>query len=546
MENKRIQVFDFEALNWNKLYAVGIYAGDRAIYLAEEGKPNAYFAEWLLENLESGICAYAHNGGRYDFLFIFEYCEKVGLTPYALKLIHGSIAEFRLRYKDKKFLFRDSLLILPASLKRLTQDFDVPHKKLELDYGKGMKDPRFAEYFKNDLYGLYEVLLSSGLTDHLTIASCAMANFKKDFYRAAMERNIKAMEMYFRDAYKGGRVEIFKLYGKDLNYYDVNSLYPSVMYDYEYPLPIANNFKKVYKFDKGKLGVYDVSIEIDKLEIPVLHKNISGKFIFPIGRFKGRYYTPEIVKAMEMGYKVKVIFGYEFIKTDYMFRDYVDYFYMIKTESVGAKKQVAKLLLNSLYGKFGQKREQEVNAFIKDGTISNLNFITKKYWDEHSTYIHPEIAGLITAYARTRLYEIFQKAGVENVYYCDTDSVITDSTLPVSNTLGELKQEDKIKEFIALAPKLYAYSTVKNEIKIKSKGFKAENFTFDDFRKGLSGDISVFEENRERLATIKERYRRTGIDTFAGLLNIQKRLRGLYDKRVVVDGIHTKPLNIIE
>lgn len=539
------QVFDYEAYNWNKAYAVGIYDGSDLKILAEDGKDNFYFTEWLLENLKDRIIAYAHYGGRYDFMFIFEYCEKYKLKPYGLKLINGTVAEFRLKYKNKTLIFRDSGLILPASLKRLTYDFNVEHKKLEMDYDIGLKDARFKDYFTNDLKGLYEVLDISNLISHLTIASSAMYNFSHIFYLDKMERNTDSVERFFRDAYKGGRTEIFKLYGKDLNYYDINSLYPSVMYDFEYPLPIKNNFKKVFKLNKDKLGVYNITAEVEDLQIPVLHKNINGKFIFPVGRLNGLYYTQEILKAVEMGYKIKVNYGYEFLKTGYIFKSYVEHFYNLKKTETGSKRAIAKLMLNSLYGKFGQRRDREVHHLVVDGSLSNLNYSAKKYWDSETDFIHPEIAGMITANARTRLYNLFQKAGLDRVYYCDTDSIITDTVLSTSNELGDIKQEDRIKEFIALRPKLYGYLNVNKEIIIKAKGFKEGNINFADFENGLfKQDLTGFEENRDKMASFKERFIRNDVSHFADLIKINKHLRGFYDKREILNDFSTKPLKI--
>ena len=542
MESGRLQVFDFEALNWNKLYAVGIYDGKDIKYIAEKGRDNYYFTRWLMDNLEPDVIAYAHNGGRYDFIFVLQFCERENLKPYALKVIHGTVGEFRVKYKGKVLRFRDSMLILPASLKSLTYSFDVVHKKLEMDYDIGIDDSRFKDYFANDLYGLYEVLEASGLTSKLTIASNALSVFRSIFYTDKMERNSDDFENLFRKGYKGGRTEIFKMRGKDLNYYDINSLYPSVMYDFKYPLPIKDNFKKVSEFHPDKLGYYYIDAEIKDLKIPVLFYSMNGKFCFPVGKFQGFYYTPEINKAIEMGYKINVHFGYEFIKTDYLFRGYVEHFYKIKSESSGAKKAIAKLMLNSLYGKFGQRRNMEVNSFINDGTVSNMNYNIKKYWDEKSDFIHPEIVGLVTSYARVRLYELFQKAGLDKIYYCDTDSIITDTVLPTSSRLGDIKLEDKISEFIALAPKLYSYKNTSGDILIKSKGFKSEQFSFADFEAGLSGNTDKFIENRERLASFKERFKRKAVTQFSDLIQAKKRLRVLYDKRKIIDGYDTIPL----
>ena len=128
------------------------------------------------------------------------------------------------------------------------------------------------------------------------------------------------------------------------------------------------------------------------------------------------------------------------------------------------------------------------------------------------------------------------------LYYCDTDSIITDTVLPTSSRLGDIKLEDKISEFIALAPKLYSYKNTSGDILIKSKGFKSEQFSFADFEAGLSGNTEKFIENRERLASFKERFKRKAVTQFSDLIQAKKRLRGLYDKRKIIDGYDTIPL----
>ena len=547
MDLQGLQVFDFEALNWNRLYAIGIYNGKELKILAEPDKDNSYFVKWLLDNLEPDVIAYAHNGGRYDFLFIFEYLEKlgIGVKPYNLKVIHGSIAQFSLKWNNKRLIFRDSFLILPMGLKSLTYDFDVEHKKLTMEYNVGIEDKNFSEYFKNDLMGLYEVLRLSGLTKHLTIASNTMDIFTHIFYKDKMTANELPIENVFREGYRGGRTEIFKSYGTDLKYYDINSLYPSVMINNEYPLPIKDNFNKVFKINRDKLGIYKINADIENLNIPVLPMRKDNKLIFPIGHISGLYYTPEILKAEQMGYDISVEYGYEFKKTEPIFKGYIEHFYDIKKHSEGSKKAIAKLMLNSLYGKFGQRREQENYRFIEDGTISNLNYSAVKYFDSHSNFIHPEIAGMITANARVKLYELFEKAGLNNVYYCDTDSIITDSVLSTSNELGDIKLVDKIKEFIAISPKLYAYVKTDSEVDIKARGFKVKELKYEHFVKAhFEQDYNGFVEERDRVASFKERFKRRAVNKFADLIVVKKSIKTLYNKRILIDKINTIPIKV--
>ncbi|MGC8621728.1 MAG: DNA polymerase [Caldisphaera sp.] len=541
-------VFDIEALDWNKVYAIGFFDGKELKILAEKGKPNNYFISWLFDNLPSKKVFYAHNGGRYDFLFIFDWLQENKIKPYGLRLVHGSVAEFRVKYKDKVLIFRDSYLILPNSLKKLTVDFNVEHKKLEMDYDIGIDDERFNDYFKNDILGLYEVIQKSGLYSHLTIASNSISVFRDEYYGKKFSANEYRVEEFFRKAYHGGRTEIFRLYGENLKYYDVNSLYPFVMHKYKYPIPEANNFK-IIKEPSQEItneGLYFAKVSIDNLLIPVLPVKES-KLIFPIGTFTGWFYGSELLLARRMGYLINIKKAIEF-KTDYIFKDYISYYYNIKKTHTGSQKAIAKLMLNSLYGKFGQKREREnyeLSDFIEGHLSNSVSLKIHKYVDIDSTFIHPEIAGMITANARAELYSLFLKAGLKNIYYCDTDSILTDVSLPTSNELGDIKLEDEIKEYISLLPKVYAYKRYNGDIVIKAKGLDSEKLSYNDFFYSLkSGDLSNFKDERERINTFKEHFRRLGSIDYTSKIKLIKKLNKGYDKRIINNDFTTSPLFI--
>ena len=82
--------------------------------------------------------------------------------------------------------------------------------------------------------------------------------------------------------------------------------------------------------------------------------------------------------------------------------------------------------------------------------IGSLAFSTKEYYDFYSQFLHSEIAALITSYARVHLYELMEKAGLEHIYYCDTDSIFTDIAMQTNNELGGIKNEAVIDDFIAV------------------------------------------------------------------------------------------------
>jgi hypothetical protein len=548
-------VFDIETKGWDKIYAIGIYDGVNLKIFTEKQKNNDGYIEWLLDNLKDGDIVYAHNGGRFDFLFVIEYMKNNKIKPFNFNLIHGSVAMFTIKYKDKRITFKDSMLILPFSLRQLTNDFDVKHKKLEMDYELGLEDERFNDYFANDLYGLYEVLEQvPELRSKLTIASNCINVFRNIFYKQKFTRNNYNVNELFRKGYFGGRTEIFKLYGTKLYYYDINSLYPYVMSNFKYPLPIRDNYTKVFKYNGD--GYYFIKAEIDNKYIPVLPYRMqkSKKLIFPLGKFSGWYYSPEIELAKQEGYKIKVYKGYSFNKVDYLFKDYVDYYYKIKKNSSGAKKAVAKLMLNSLYGKFGQHDFLTSYSFDYDKkdevewgkAYSPLFNMKEKKYLANQDFVHPEISGMITSYARVTLYNLFKRADFD-VYYCDTDSIFTSKLLKTSNALGDIKEEAQVKEFVALAPKVYAYTDMNDGYYSHIKGMRKGEFGYDVFKKALyTQDMSEFKMTFDRLASFKEakiHHRNTYTTTNI----LVKTLKSVYDKRKIQRNYwDTYPLTVKE
>ena len=95
------------------------------------------------------------------------------------------------------------------------------------------------KYFHNDLLCLYEVMLKANkqifidydtdLKDSLTISSLAARIFLTKYYNNnILLINKTSMYKDIKEAYFGGITEVYKPYGHNLYYYDVNSLYPYI------------------------------------------------------------------------------------------------------------------------------------------------------------------------------------------------------------------------------------------------------------------------------------------------------------------------------
>lgn len=546
-------VFDIEAYNWNEIYAIGYYSNTKISICKDKLESNNQYIEYLLSQIDKPI-VYAHNGGAYDFLFIMDYIKdnpKIKVSKFVL--INGKIISFKIKFNGKSITFKDSYAILPSSLYNLTKSFDVKHKKLRLDYELGIKDNRFNEYFRNDLIGLYEVLIESGLTHKLTIASNSINIFKNEYYKyGTFSRNSDKIDNFFRLAYKGGRVELIKTYGEGLYYYDINSLYPYVMQQYQYPLIQRNNYELTKEYIPNICGIYECNVKLDYIYIPLLHTTLNNKMIYPYGTFKGYYTNREIEKALKLGYEIEVIKGYTFNNTEYIFKDYVDYYYNIKKNNEGSKKEIAKLLLNSLYGKFGQKRNMIKYSINPIKNIKNNEFLTifnnmgiskTKSYNFYSNFLHSEISALITANARLKLYELIERAGMNNVYYYDTDSIITSYQLNTSANLGDIKKVANIDEFIGISAKLYAYKN-KDGIHITAKGFNISELKYNDFLDAHKGDLSKIHTSKE----VIRKFRNSIIShssNFSEIYKLDRTLINQYSKRIIdKNGIDTKPIKV--
>jgi hypothetical protein len=179
---------------------------------------------------------------------------------------------------------------------------------------------------------------------------------------------------------------------------------------------------------------------------------------------------------------------------------------------------LAKILLNSLYGRFGMDDNfTEVNVIHKnyypdfenefldsiletsdlgDYKLVIYKLPENKTRNEENTHnISIGIAAAITGYARIHMSQFKNNPDI-NLYYTDTDSVYTDSNIDESlisdTTLGKLKLENVCKKAIFLAPKVYCLETEDNNLIYKVKGLKHEiELTMDDFEKLLYKDVFI-------------------------------------------------------
>ena len=174
------------------------------------------------------------------------------------------------------------------------------------------------------------------------------------------------------------------------------------------------------------------------------------------------------------------------------------------------QRQIAKLNLNSLWGKLAQnpfhsQTEYTTDAFryfqlLNDDTkevTSILQLSDKMVQVNYKTYSHctptyrdgkSVIGSHVTARARQVLLKGMLELGGGRVLYHDTDSIIYTSKegepeIELGCNLGEWEDEckdpdaDWLVDFVSLGPKTYAYRTKQGKCVVKCKGVSLDNRT---------------------------------------------------------------------
>lgn len=414
------------------------------------------FFEWLQD--KNTVC-YFHNL-KFDGEFILSYLLRNGYKYADTKepktfdtLISDTGAWYSITVifdkknkKYKKVTFYDSLKKLPFKVSTISKAFNLDDEKLEIDY-KAYRAPDHEltdeerAYIVNDcriVAAALKIQFSKGLTK-MTNASDALNGYKEIIDKKNFERWFPILpidlDSDIRRAYKGGFVYLNPKY-KDARglqgiTLDVNSLYPSVMYESVLPFGYPMYFEgKPTTDDKYNLFIVRIECAFDLKpdHIPTLQLKNTRRFV------ETEYLTTSDGDIIEMTltsvdlallidhydlYNLRYINGYKFKGVTGLFKEYIDYWGNIKATTKGAERQLAKLMLNSLYGKFATNP----NATKKKPLI-DLDEVVQYTLDDPDTRdpVYTAMGAFITAYARNKTIRAAQ-AVYDRFIYADTDSL---------------------------------------------------------------------------------------------------------------------------
>ena len=360
-------------------------------------------------------------------------------------------------------------------------------------------------------------------------------------------------EKWLRFSYYGGLCtpcyENIEKYKNNKNHngvvLDVNSLYPYIMTNRLLPYgdgcyrnrpykDMSEEYKNERPLYVQEITIYDLEVKKNKMPFIQVKNNkyFSGREIIKNNIKNGKKVTIVLrlcsplfellfecynVKCYELGGHMA------FRGANNLFNNYISFWKEVKETSTGAKRAVAKLRQNGLYGKFGMNNNDNIVEFKNDNGI----FKVEKGEEYIGTSVYLPMATFITSYAKQYLVQAIN-SNYERFLYCDTDSLHLYGTLEEvkgvnigKNTYGYWDNEDKFLNYKYLSPKRYAELCEQPKEKIDKETkkciYKLDNITFYKWTIKCCGltdsimnnvnDVNVFDICEYDVKTIKKMFK---------------------------------------
>lgn len=473
---------------------------------------------------------YFHNL-KFDGIFILEWALKKGYTYSQDKkpmTYNAIISKMNLFYKIeliikkekksyKRVTFYDSLKKLPMSVERIGKGFKLEHNKMKVeeDFYKKYRSRNHTlteiekEYLRDDIRVIstaLQIQFSQGLTK-MTMGSDALNGYKTIIGETTFKNLFpilsEEMDSQIRLAYRGGVTYASEKYvGKIIKnglVYDVNSLYPYVMFSKYLPYGKPIFFNGKYKEDK----LYNLHIQELSCQFKLKENHIPTIQIKNDKKYKPNEYIKESIGVTTLHltnvdldlffehyevWDIDYTCGLKFRSRNDMFTTYIAKWTAVKVANTGAIRELAKLMLNSLYGKFGTNTDVSGRYAILDE-----NGIVKMVDDEPKSRepVYTAIAVWTTSYGRELTLRTAQE-NFDRFAYCDTDSVhlvgLEEPKISIHPTeLGKWKQEGQFTWAKFIGAKCYV-EEIDGKLQVTVAGMVDEQkkmVTKENFEVGL-------------------------------------------------------------
>ena len=466
---------------------------------AEDGKAYSKKQPYTYESLHNDM------GARYSYKLWF---------PYRAKDRHKYVHAFEIH---------DFAKFVAGGLARLLVALDVtdnegnPVRKLTMEYQDvdpfNMKQEEI-DYCCNDVKGLYFGVKKFGSvveevsngeshifgtdTNVMTAGGLAKRELLRSLYpnvkpcyrlsRYQKQHPLTAeQDKYLREnhLYRGGISFVNERYrgkllkasemGSPMYRYDVNSEYPYSMASIRdlVGAPCKKRIEDYLKMSEEERERYECVYILESVTgkpkrnmLPIWYDPFKKKYVSLVDEnarhlmFKREF--DEMLKWYDLEYTIDYVLLWK--RGDYVYRPFVEKYYEIKAQSKrdgnAVMQAVAKLLLNSSYGKLSERSERVTGHYELNEDTGAIHFVTDDVEQSTST-MNVAIGALVTAFARTyilsHIREICKGNPKKYFVYIDTDSVHAFAEYDKADafTLGAFKLEAKCEAVKYLLPKTY-------------------------------------------------------------------------------------------
>lgn len=520
----------------------------------------------------------------------------------------GQWYRITIKDKGRFIEIRDSLKLLPFSVEKIGQSFGTKHKKLDMEYtgfryaGCEITEKE-REYIANDVLVIKEAMEIMFTEGHnkLTIGSCCLSEYKKSIggktynklFPGVYEIPIDTIYSYenagewLKQSYRGGWCYLVK--GKERKIFtngttaDVNSLYPSMMSSESgnrYPVGEPTFWKGNYIPDEAlkKTKYYFVRIKTrfylkenmlpfiqiknnllykprEMLETSDVYNYNDGKYYSQYIDLDGNVQEARVTLTLTMTdfellkehYELvdfEIIDGCYFRSAIGIFDNYIEKYKKIKVESKGAKRELAKLFLNNLYGKMASSKNSSFKvAYVKED--KSIGFLTVLAYDKKAGYI--PVGSAITSYARNFTIRAAQKnyygKEKDGFIYADTDSI--HCNLPADKIRGinvhptdfcRWKLESSWDKGLFIRPKTYIEHTTHEDLQRLDKPFynvkcagmppKCKELFLRSMTGDLAKEYEILSDDERKFLSVKRELTDFDVGLVIPSKLIPKRIRG--------------------
>lgn len=444
---------------------------------------------------EQSIVLYFHNlafDGSFIIDWLFRHGYRHSMNQYPVKGMFSTLISFAGKFYSIKIKFdngssvelRDSLKKLPMSAAAVADAFKLPETKGKIEHDVfrpiGYRPTLHErEYAAKDVLIIAKALrqqFASGMKK-LTVGSDALTEYKSIIGKRMWDKMFPVLpeltDADIRMAYRGGFTyadERFK--GRHLKQdgivFDVNSLYPYIMYDRLLPYGEPKHFAATPDYDDPNYPLHIINItftaKLKRHHIPCIQVKASSHFI----NTEYQRHIKEPVTMMmtnvdlalwQEHYDLEILAwngGWSFRARRQLFKEYIDKWMEVKANSKGGLRQIAKLMLNSLYGKFATNPNVTPKIPVFEDGIVKLKMGDEETRDP----VYTPMGVFITAYARDLTIRAAQEH-YDVFAYADTDSLhlLTDTdpeNLDIDpDKLGAWKREYRFTEAFYVRAKAY-------------------------------------------------------------------------------------------